>query len=291
PRSISEHPVFLPGDDIRNPPQQRPAATTNSSNPSVDGNVGSRVGSSSSLRRYPSSSLSLRSGSRHHQRLSEMMRRSLMPSARVLGNNHPMQPQSSAAGTTTLQDNHRRRLMGSRHLVDGGFEVPHSLRALAAASAQGRRHTMTEIRHVLELMRRGESLRFEDMMILDHSILFGMAEMHDRHRDMRMDVDNMSYEELLALEERIGNVCTGLSEDAIANNLKRWKYRLIIGIDDDDDDDEMEKAEPCCICREEYVAGEDVGKLNCGHDFHTHCIKKWLMQKNLCPICKTTGLN
>jgi E3 ubiquitin-protein ligase Arkadia len=31
-------------------------------------------------------------------------------------------------------------------------------------------------------------------MILDQSVLFGAADMYDRHRDMRLDVDNMSYE-------------------------------------------------------------------------------------------------
>lgn len=31
-------------------------------------------------------------------------------------------------------------------------------------------------------------------MILDQSVLFGVADIHDRHRDMRLDVDNMSYE-------------------------------------------------------------------------------------------------
>ena len=31
-------------------------------------------------------------------------------------------------------------------------------------------------------------------MILDQSVLFGMPDIHDRHRDMRLDVDNMSYE-------------------------------------------------------------------------------------------------
>lgn len=31
-------------------------------------------------------------------------------------------------------------------------------------------------------------------MILDQSVFFGMADIHDRHRDMRVDVDNMSYE-------------------------------------------------------------------------------------------------
>lgn len=31
-------------------------------------------------------------------------------------------------------------------------------------------------------------------MILDQSVFSGMADLHDRHRDMRLDVDNMSYE-------------------------------------------------------------------------------------------------
>lgn len=34
----------------------------------------------------------------------------------------------------------------------------------------------------------------QDVMILDQSVFFGMADIHDRHRDMRLDVDNMSYE-------------------------------------------------------------------------------------------------
>lgn len=31
-------------------------------------------------------------------------------------------------------------------------------------------------------------------MILDQSVFLGVADLHDRHRDMRLDVDNMSYE-------------------------------------------------------------------------------------------------
>lgn len=44
------------------------------------------------------------------------------------------------------------------------------------------------------------------------------------------------------------------------------------------------------LWQEEYVTGDDVGALDCGHDFHTNCIKQWLKQKNICPICKMTGL-
>lgn len=34
----------------------------------------------------------------------------------------------------------------------------------------------------------------QDVMILDQSVIFGVPDLHDRHRDMRLDVDNMSYE-------------------------------------------------------------------------------------------------
>lgn len=30
--------------------------------------------------------------------------------------------------------------------------------------------------------------------MLDQSVFFGAADIYDRHRDMRLDVDNMSYE-------------------------------------------------------------------------------------------------
>ncbi|KAH7523648.1 hypothetical protein FEM48_Zijuj06G0034200 [Ziziphus jujuba var. spinosa] len=123
---------------------------------------------------------------------------------------------------------------------------------------------------------------FQDVMILDQSVFFGVADIHDRHRDMRLDVDNMSYEELLALEERIGNVSTGLSEETIRNRLKQKKYSVAVV--------SQLEAEPCCICQEDYNEGEDLGTLECGHDFHSDCIKQWLMHKNLCPICKTTAL-
>uniref|UniRef100_A0A6N2MTM8 RING-type E3 ubiquitin transferase n=1 Tax=Salix viminalis TaxID=40686 RepID=A0A6N2MTM8_SALVM len=190
---------------------------------------------------------------------------------------------------------------GRHWLVDGHLLVGNGIYCGGLPTGQilaGKRSS--QIRNVLDLMRRGESLRFEDVMILDQSVLFGAADMYDRHRDMRLDVDNMSYEvesqkrflgvfvvektvlELLALEERIGNVSTGLSEETIANNLKQQKYSVAVGA--------KVEAEPCCICQEEYSDGEDLGTLDCGHDFHAVCVKQWLMHKNWCPICKTTGL-
>jgi hypothetical protein len=120
-------------------------------------------------------------------------------------------------------------------------------------------------------------------MLFDPFLYHGMAEMHDRHREMRLDVDNMSYEELLALEERIGDVSTGLSEDMI-NKFMKQRFHMSLMTESSSD------LEPCCICQEEYADGQSIGLLDCGHEFHSNCIKQWLMQKNLCPICKTTAL-
>jgi hypothetical protein len=124
----------------------------------------------------------------------------------------------------------------------------------------------------------------QDLLLIDRSLIMRRANLIDRHRDMRLDVDNMSYEELLALGERIGYVNTGLSEEKIMSSLKQWKYAIRAL------DDPPTCVEPCCICQEDYVEDEDLGRLDCGHDFHTACIKQWLVIKNLCPICKKTAL-
>ncbi|KAK8564279.1 hypothetical protein V6N13_005489 [Hibiscus sabdariffa] len=165
---------------------------------------------------------------------------------------------------------------------DNVLGMPHTLRTLAA-DIEGRHRLISEIRQVLTAMRRGENLRIEDYTMFDPFIYHGMAEAHDRHRDMRLDVDNMSYEELLALEEQIGDVSTGLNEETILKLMKQYKYSSITT-------ESAQESEPCCICQEEYTDGDDTGTLDCGHDFHTKCIKQWLMLKNLCPVCKTTGL-
>ncbi|KAJ2358005.1 hypothetical protein H4S01_006378, partial [Coemansia sp. RSA 2610] len=47
----------------------------------------------------------------------------------------------------------------------------------------------------------------------------------------------------------------------------------------------------CVVCLEEYVVGQDVRVLHCGHVFHDECISRWLVLSKAkfheCPICKT----
>ncbi|VAH22272.1 unnamed protein product [Triticum turgidum subsp. durum] len=105
--------------------------------------------------------------------------------------------------------------------------------------------------------------------------------MYDQYQDWRLDVDNMNYEELLALEDRIGYVSTGLREDEIVRGLRVGKH---LPFDRKHFSTETERS--CSICQEEFEASEEIGKLSCGHGYHVHCIKQWLSRKNACPLCK-----
>lgn len=299
-RHIWEHPIFAPATELRTSVRNPANRSLTSGQVSGPGNVGStsRTGASPGIHPLsaPTWGPHTNPPSRNSRRLAEYARRSLFSSSAAAadtgGQSSTHSPfhsgasssedtvPSSGAGNQGLHRPHPRSASWLERQGDGVLGIPYPLRAL---SSEGRsRLVVSEIRNVLDLMRRGESLRFEDVMILDQSVLFGAADMYDRHRDMRLDVDNMSYEELLALEERIGNVSTGLSEETIVNNLKQQKYSVAVRA--------KVEAEPCCICQEEYNDGEDLGTLDCGHDFHAECVKQWLMHKNWCPICKTTGL-
>ncbi|CAL5015050.1 unnamed protein product [Urochloa decumbens] len=108
---------------------------------------------------------------------------------------------------------------------------------------------------------------------------------NDRHRGMRMDIDGMSYEELLALGDRIGTVNTGISDDVLAKCLNTGIYMPMASGSHEDCD------KKCSVCQEEYTAGEEVGKMACKHYYHMPCIRHWLRQKNWCPICKSVALN
>ena len=45
------------------------------------------------------------------------------------------------------------------------------------------------------------------------------------------------------------------------------------------------------ILQAEYEEGDDIGTLRCGHGYHVDCVKKWLLKKDSCPLCKAAVLN
>ena len=48
-----------------------------------------------------------------------------------------------------------------------------------------------------------------------------------------------------------------------------------------------EHYETCCICLDDYVLGDKLRILPCGHAYHQKCIDPWLLKnKRVCPQCR-----
>ncbi|XP_042315898.1 E3 ubiquitin-protein ligase RNF6 [Sceloporus undulatus] len=50
--------------------------------------------------------------------------------------------------------------------------------------------------------------------------------------------------------------------------------------------EEAETSKTCSVCINEYVIGNKLRQLPCMHEFHFHCIDRWLSENSTCPICR-----
>jgi len=91
--------------------------------------------------------------------------------------------------------------------------------------------------------------------------------------------DNMTYEELIELGEKIGTVSRGLDKEKVK------KIKVIKFIPN-----ELKKKcifhEKCSICYEDFIEEENLKILGCKHYFHNLCIDLWLEKEKKCPLCK-----
>ncbi|XP_061344734.1 uncharacterized protein LOC133290639 [Gastrolobium bilobum] len=149
--------------------------------------------------------------------------------------------------------------------------------------------SIAEVLLALERIEQDEELTSEQILLLETNLFLNGLNFYDHHRDMRLDIDNMTYEELLALEERMGTVSTALTEEALSECLKRSIYHSEPSHDAAESSNEDKDDIKCCICQEEYVVADEVGSLQCEHRFHVFCIQEWLQLKNWCPICKVSA--
>ena len=103
----------------------------------------------------------------------------------------------------------------------------------------------------------------------------------DGDEDMEMeedeiDLDELSYEELMELEEFIGEETRGLSANEISLCLYPYTCQCA---------ESKSGIDRCVICQVEYEEGEALVALQCEHPYHSDCISKWLQIKKVCPIC------
>ncbi|KAG7231606.1 hypothetical protein INR49_011001 [Caranx melampygus] len=90
------------------------------------------------------------------------------------------------------------------------------------------------------------------------------------------DLQGNDYEALLEFEERQGAVVSKkLSRREIQRfPTKTFKTTSAAG------------STQCQICFCDYGDGEKLRMLPCFHDYHVHCIDRWLKDNTTCPICR-----
>ena len=120
--------------------------------------------------------------------------------------------------------------------------------------------------------------RFVELLRQAHEAGLGVAFLNEHFNSEQItpevDVDTMSYEDLLELGDRIGKVNVGLTPEKI----EAFTTRKTCLTDSD---------ETCTICCTEFAAGDVLRKLTCPHVFHADCVDQWLSESKKCPLCKT----
>ncbi len=99
----------------------------------------------------------------------------------------------------------------------------------------------------------------------------------EESKNQNPNPDNMTYEQLLELGDKLGKVSKGLKKEQIAK-IPGKLYRQ-----------GQTKSTNCSICYEEFTLGVRFKQLkDCGHEYHDTCINKWLEEDKRCPVCNKT---
>lgn len=92
------------------------------------------------------------------------------------------------------------------------------------------------------------------------------------------DIDNMTQEEILRLQESIGFVQT-VEEVDKTSKIQEEKFDIVKFKN-------KNYLRECTICQEEFIEGDILKRLKCDHFYHKNCIKDWLLYNKKCPLCK-----
>ncbi|XP_047164300.1 probable E3 ubiquitin-protein ligase HIP1 isoform X1 [Vigna umbellata] len=168
------------------------------------------------------------------------------------------------------------------------YGLTHSIMNLDSFRRRYNVDSIAEVLLALERIEQDVELTHEQIRLLESNLFLTGLNFYDPHRDMRLDIDNMSYEQLLALEERMGSVSTALTEEALSECLKKSFFQSSPSENAVNSCKEAKDDTKCSICQEEYTVADELGSLHCEHMYHVVCIQQWLRMKNWCPICKAS---
>ena len=73
------------------------------------------------------------------------------------------------------------------------------------------------------------------------------------------------------------------------NNYRQLTHNMDSRFESITDEDELDNlGHSCIICRDQMDLLGGCKKLpGCGHAFHTHCLREWLVQQQTCPTCRS----
>lgn len=95
--------------------------------------------------------------------------------------------------------------------------------------------------------------------------------------------ENISYERLLLLQERLGEVKErGVPVSMIESQMEKFTYSSKYP--------KAEDGNRCAICLEDLKPRNVCRQTQCNHVFHAKCIEKWLKKNAICPVCRGEAL-
>lgn len=117
-------------------------------------------------------------------------------------------------------------------------------------------------------------------------------EQREQASEIEADEDgNMSYETLLQLGERIGDVKTERWTMIARKEIEKLPLFTYEKVDREaaptSETIEVDDSEHrCLVCQCEYEHCEQLRRLPCKHCFHQDCVDQWLSEKDHCPYCR-----
>ena len=100
-----------------------------------------------------------------------------------------------------------------------------------------------------------------------------------RYHAMAPDIDNMTYEQLLA---RFGDGTENQDRGASAGQIASLPTSTVTNPNDLPND-----CRECIVCMESFKRGDVRRTLPCLHsEFHAECVDRWLQSNATCPVCK-----